>query len=59
MHLFTLWYLAIYLFCVYAMTKSVSFIEFLRKCCIYDEILHMLGKRIIKFEGLKNRFTCR
>ena len=39
-------------------TISVSFIEFLRKFCVYDEIFDistMLGKRFIKFERLKIR----
>ena len=55
----------IYLFFCVSYTISVSFIEFLRKVCVYDEIFdirsNMLGKRIIKFERLKIRsnFTCR
>ena len=36
---------------------SVSFIEFLRKFCVYDEIFDkvhiMLGIRVIKFERVK------
>ena len=46
-------------------TISVSFIEFLRKFCVYDEMFDkvatMLGKRVIKFERLKIRsnFMCR
>ena len=52
----------IYLFFCVGYTISV---EFLRKFCVYDEIfdkvLRMLGKRVIKFERLKIRsnFTCR
>ena len=55
----------IYLFFCVGYTISVSFIEFLRKFCVYDEIFDkvatMLGKRVIKFERLKIRsnFTYR
>ena len=38
-------------------TVSVSFIEFLRKFCVYENT--MLGKRVIKFEKLGQNFTCR
>ena len=55
----------IYFFFCVSYTISVSFIEFLRKLCVYDEIfdkvLCQLGKRVIKFERLKIRsnFMCR
>ena len=44
-----------YLFFCVCYTKSVSFIEFLRKFCVYDEICAkiLLGKRVIIFERLK------
>ena len=52
-----------YLFFCVAYTICVSFIEFFRKFCVYDEIFDkvLLGKRVIKFERLKIRsnFTCR
>ena len=52
-----------YLFFYVGYTISVSFIEFLRKFCVYNEIFDkiLLGKRVIKFERLKSRsnFTCR
>ena len=42
-------------------TISVSFIEFLMYDEIFDKVLAMLGKRVIKFERLKigSNFTCR
>ena len=54
-HLFILSYLS--LFCV-AYTISVSFIEFHRKFCVYDEIydkVAAMSGRVIKFESLKIR----
>ena len=44
-----------YFFFYVGYTVSVSFIEFLRKVCAYDEILikYYVGKRVIKFEKLK------
>ena len=46
-------YYGIFLFFCVCYTKSVSFIEFLRNFCVYDEIwvkiATMLGKTVIKF----------